>query len=348
MKRTDAQRTQQQGFTLIELLVMMSTTAILIGLLIPAVQSAREDANKSRCQNNLKQLGLATIAFHDSTGEFPPTLAKVQAAAGLPQSGYVGGYKALYHADANGWTMTMEPVPGITGSETAYASGNARGEISVVWKPTPGALEGREAMFAAVRGAGAGMVGDLVSLTGSNDDREWLGGKFAEKANSQIGLQDAFDAYKGADGKVSFQSIHSAGANYVLGDGSVRFLKSGVIGPIWNAMQLGAYGEDWQSLPGVSLTQIDGKAPGTVRPASRTMLRGLTIMYTTTSTALQELLDLLAQADAASKLGDFVGVKNAKTKYIGRVETLSDLAVPPISPLGRHVLTQWGAYAWDY
>src|SRR5215210_4187759 len=62
---------KKAGFTLVELLVVIAIIGVLVALLLPAIQAAREAARRAACTNNLKQIALALLNYHDSRGQFP-------------------------------------------------------------------------------------------------------------------------------------------------------------------------------------------------------------------------------------------------------------------------------------
>src|SRR5262249_17906155 len=131
----------RNGFTLIELLVVIAIIAVLIGLLLPAVQKVREAAARTQCQNNLKQLGLAAATYHDTNNGFPVVgvADSTSFVLLLPYLEQQGLYQALYQQVSSGITSGGLGSPFATPlSVLACPSDSGIPSPAVVQDPTDG------------------------------------------------------------------------------------------------------------------------------------------------------------------------------------------------------------------
>ncbi|MCY2933230.1 MAG: DUF1559 domain-containing protein, partial [Planctomycetota bacterium] len=123
MIQIQTERPKGSGFTLIELLVVIAILSILISLLLPAVQSAREAARGAKCNNNLKQLGLAIHNYEGIVGALPPALVIKGLGATVTWSNGYGAYARILPLSEQGalfnainFDLDMQTQPNPTGS----------------------------------------------------------------------------------------------------------------------------------------------------------------------------------------------------------------------------------------
>jgi prepilin-type N-terminal cleavage/methylation domain-containing protein/prepilin-type processing-associated H-X9-DG protein len=211
----------RSGFTLIELLVVIAIIAILAAILLPVFASARESARKASCENNLKQLSTAVMAYTQDYDEsmppqanppVPPTggapASTTVVAAGLPGNWEDEIYSYLkssgvYHCpdDSNGGTKTSYAANAYSGSAGNYAVFSPTGtNLSILATPA------NTVLFAELPGAGNGTTVSAVYGPGNLT----LG--------AAVGSAGAWNAV-----------VHGGnqGSNYAYADGHVKYLQAG-------------------------------------------------------------------------------------------------------------------------
>lgn len=246
----------RRAFTLIELLFVIAIIAVLVGVLLPAVQKIREAAGRTNCMNNLKQIALKQQSFFNANGVYSDSLQALGLGTEFPNN-QREGYSFILsfpNGDSHRFRAFGTPVaPGLTGS--ADCSLDQAGNLGI--GPTPGAEAARREAFASIHAQAALVLAQLLAQIPNSINQI---GSMLNSGSTVSNVFQHLDA--NADGKVTFQEIFQAsfGSSTEAMSAASQFLPY-----IKDKLRLGDGGEVVSALPGITLSGLHQLPGGSVQ-----------------------------------------------------------------------------------